>query len=315
VQIVGRVGGHESFPPRYGWLKKGFDAVLKDPGIFSQDYAIVELGVGKNMVRSIRYWCQACKVIETGERGKMVPTSFGWELLSNNGWDPYLEDLATCWLLHWKLFTPPVYAVGWPLAFNASRLDFDVDELGAVMRRVAQEYPRLATISANSYRREASCMIRMYAEGREDWDIVSPFVELELMRRVDRGRVVFEVDTRYSLPPLIFVAACFDYAQHHLAPGQRSISLRRLVYGPNSPGVAFKMTETEAGRYLSDAADSMEGFSIVEVIGDTQLHLEAKPSELLTMALSKHYGVDGAVGGQSMTVPTVDEYGQVAMLF
>ncbi len=314
MQIVGRVSGHESFPPRYGWLKKGFDAVLKDPGIFNRDRAIVELGVGKNMVRSIRYWCQACKVIEAGGRGKMIPTSFGRMLLSDDGWDPYLEDLATYWLLHWKLFTPPVYAVGWPLAFNASRLDFDVDELGAVMRRAAQEYPRLASISANSYRREASCMIRMYAEGQdEDWGIVSPFVELGLMRQVGRGRVAFEVDARYSLPRLIFAAACFEYAQYQLASGQKTISLRRLVYGPNSPGVAFKMTETEAGRYLSDAVELLDGVSMVHVIGDTQLHFEAEPSELLTMALSKHYGVEGATGGPITAVPTAD--GQVAMLF
>jgi hypothetical protein len=46
---------HETFHPRFGWLKKGFDLVKKDPNIFQKDDAPVQLGVGKNMVRSIRF--------------------------------------------------------------------------------------------------------------------------------------------------------------------------------------------------------------------------------------------------------------------
>mgnify|MGYP005841106959 CR=1 FL=1 len=31
---------HETFCPRYGWLKKGFDGVTGDPGVFDRDDAI-----------------------------------------------------------------------------------------------------------------------------------------------------------------------------------------------------------------------------------------------------------------------------------
>ena len=51
--------GHETFPFRYPWLKKGFDAVREDVSVFGRDDAITTLGVGKNMVRSIRHWCLA----------------------------------------------------------------------------------------------------------------------------------------------------------------------------------------------------------------------------------------------------------------
>ncbi len=289
--MAGRVGGHESFPPRYGWLKKGFDAVLKDPGIFSQDYAIVELGVGKNMVRSIRYWCQACKVIETGERGKMIPTKFGWELLNDNGWDPYLEDPATYWLLHWQLFVPPFYAVGWPLAFSRARMfDFDADELGETIRDAAQDHPRLRNISANSYRREASCMIRMYAEDQEsDWDAVSPFTELGLMWETEGKRARFNLNKKHNLPLLIFVAACFSYAQHYLVNSQKTISLNRLAYVVNAPGVAFKLCETDVGQYLLNASKEFDGFALVQVLGDAQIHLEGLPEQMYFEALNKYY--------------------------
>ena len=43
-----KFAGHETFTLRYGWLKKAVDAT----GL--RDDALVTLGAGKNMVRSIR---------------------------------------------------------------------------------------------------------------------------------------------------------------------------------------------------------------------------------------------------------------------
>ena len=48
--------GHETFPFRYTGLKKGVDATLKDPYVFTKDDAIVEMGVGRNMVKCIKHW-------------------------------------------------------------------------------------------------------------------------------------------------------------------------------------------------------------------------------------------------------------------
>ena len=50
--------GHETFPFRYTWLPKGIQAILKDEHIFQRDDAMAQLGVGKNMVSAIRYWCR-----------------------------------------------------------------------------------------------------------------------------------------------------------------------------------------------------------------------------------------------------------------
>ena len=45
--------GHQTFPSRYTWLKKGYDAVTADPFVFSSDFATVALGVGKNMMQEV----------------------------------------------------------------------------------------------------------------------------------------------------------------------------------------------------------------------------------------------------------------------
>lgn len=56
-------GRHESFPLRFGWIAKGLKAALNhDPCTFNREDATVILGVGKNMVASIRYWLQATGV-------------------------------------------------------------------------------------------------------------------------------------------------------------------------------------------------------------------------------------------------------------
>ena len=77
--------GHETFPFRYPWLKKGFDAVLSDGGAFLREDAITTLGVGKNMVRAIRHWCLAAGVLEEGERGELKVSRLGEALAATGG--------------------------------------------------------------------------------------------------------------------------------------------------------------------------------------------------------------------------------------
>jgi hypothetical protein len=96
---------HETFHPRFGWLKKGFDKASEDNSVFSKESAAVVLGVGKNMVKAIKYWCIAFKVVdETRNYGKFIhnPTEFAQKLLGEGGWDPFLENPSSLWLLHWK---------------------------------------------------------------------------------------------------------------------------------------------------------------------------------------------------------------------
>ena len=54
---------HETFHPRYGWFKKAYAEAACDPQAFNAEHAPIQLGVGKNMVRSIRFWGLAAKLI------------------------------------------------------------------------------------------------------------------------------------------------------------------------------------------------------------------------------------------------------------
>ena len=65
---------HETFHPRFGWLKKGFDKAIENPDVFLSEAAPSILGVGKNMVKAIKYWCIAFKVLEEIKRTRSWKT-------------------------------------------------------------------------------------------------------------------------------------------------------------------------------------------------------------------------------------------------
>ena len=82
-----KFSGHQTFVVRYGWLEKGYRFVSDGKSFGSPD-AIVDLGVGKNMVSSIRYWIDVCGIVNGSD-----PSELGQRLLDvKSGWDPYLED-------------------------------------------------------------------------------------------------------------------------------------------------------------------------------------------------------------------------------
>jgi len=102
-----RISGHESFPCRYTWLPKAVRGLQANPKLFCDDErAMVDLGVGKNMVRSIRFGSQVSGMANPVPKGGgHAPAKLGAALLGERGLDPFLEDIRTLWLIHWNLST------------------------------------------------------------------------------------------------------------------------------------------------------------------------------------------------------------------
>jgi len=110
-------GRHETFALRYSWLTKGFQAFHGDKAVFSSDKSTIELGVGKNMVNAIKYWLRATIMLKDSSEG-LEATPIGKAIFSEGGWDPYLEDEATLWLIHWLLVSNCELASAWYWFFN-----------------------------------------------------------------------------------------------------------------------------------------------------------------------------------------------------
>ena len=93
--------GHESFYPREGWLTKGITSLAESPEIFYSANvikAIDALGIGANMVKSLRYWLLYFGLADIVERGQKLQLSeLGRAILKN---DPFIQHKSTLWLLH-----------------------------------------------------------------------------------------------------------------------------------------------------------------------------------------------------------------------
>ncbi|MDY4917491.1 MAG: DUF4007 family protein [Candidatus Cryptobacteroides sp.] len=63
--------GHESFYCKPLWLKKGYDALCNGVN-FSSPKAVAALGVGKNMVFSIRFWMRAFGLCENDTPSRLA---------------------------------------------------------------------------------------------------------------------------------------------------------------------------------------------------------------------------------------------------
>lgn len=281
---------HETFHPRFGWIKKGFDSANKNSGVFLNDEATVILGVGKNMVNAISYWCKAFKVLEENE-----PTNLGNRLLSNNGWDPFLEDPASLWLLHWYLLKPPCYATAWYYVFNQFRqLEFTQDELFNGLSKY-RELLNKSNLAESSLRKDISCIIRMYVpeinskKSISEESIDCPFTELGIIQTIgDAKHYSFKVGHQRNLPPEIVVFACLDFVDS-LGSGQKTIAVSALLYNDRSPGMVFKLTESVLCDMIEQVSLKYDSIALSESAGLIQFSFKSSPKKLADNILDSYY--------------------------
>lgn len=270
-------GGHESFAFRQGWLKKGVDGLVQSQSVFSEVEAIVNLGVGKNMVRSIRTWCLATQVIEEvnkqgASRTKHLRVSnLGEKLLLDDGWDPYCEDPTTLWLIHWLLVSNHEKLSLWRLMFmNFKEREFSSQDIAEFA--LAQSKVRGSNIEASTIGRDADCFIRTYvptrsrqgSSGEEDFDC--PLTELGIILSGSRDRFAFAVGYKETLSPEVFGFALCSFINQQTS-GNLANSVSSLTYEHGSPGQAFKLDEDGLIEISRDLEDKYPEIVIVDVDG------------------------------------------------
>ena len=288
--------GHETFPFRYAWLKKGFDAASADGLAFSKDDAMTVLGVGKNMVRSIRHWCLAAGILEeipvekNSRTFKVQPSDLGRAIFSDEGWDPYLEDLGTLWLLHWQISSSFKRATTWFWAFSFfHEPEFSKEALVTSLLRWASASDS-KQIAESSIRRDIDCFIRTYVPSRQSSTLVledtldCPFIELNLILETgDRHNYQFNRGLQSELPEGVLFFAILDYWSR--MPGTaKTLSLRDLCYQPGSPGRLFQLDEDSLAARLEGLSEWTKGKIVFDDnTGLKQLyrHGEVKPFSIL----------------------------------
>ncbi|MBZ9634599.1 DUF4007 family protein [Clostridium sp. FP1] len=191
-KIKFRLKGHESFHIREGWLRKGLKHVEKDEGFFRNDNVVDVLGVGTNMVKSIRFWLQATglteeKIEKGSKRVQTLSKGFG-DII--NKYDPYFEDMFTLWLIHYKIVTNKELSTMWYLFFNDFKVEeFTKDEMIETMKISMGGLVKNQSYSEKSLMDDCNCIIKTYYLDKKEnknpeESTICPLTELKLIQKI-----------------------------------------------------------------------------------------------------------------------------------
>ena len=237
---------HDTFFIRKGWLNKGMKNVRNDPQVFmgANGNPMDILGIGANMVKALRYWLQAVGLTEEPAAGRKVQnfTGFGTVVYEN---DPYIEEIGTFWLLHYKLATNKTEATAWYYFFNEFKLsEFTRDDFVVQLNN----YIRINDdeVSERSLEDDYNCIINTYVpriksnpeKVQPESNIDCPLGELGLIDIVNKKEKIYKKTTpkKDTLHPLILLSVIVDQAV-----GQREIKISEIQNNSCNAGKVFNL--------------------------------------------------------------------------
>lgn len=294
--------GHDTFPLRYGWLFKAVN-YLKNNGKLQTSNeeivrkAIVELGVGKNMVNAIRYWAESCGVVEQIPSGSSVEhklTDLGASLFEEGvkghpPLDPYLEYSGSIWLIHFLLNFNATELTAYRYFFNYAHVQsFEKTKLLDDFSEDVLHLTRSEHSNAGTLKKDVDCFINTYCTKRvakkagaakvdEDY-FTSPLAELDLLKDAGGGHYIASLQHRPSLPVPVFVYALLRFiAYENKESNATSIDFDSLLSSPLSPGRIFRLSESGLGEKL-DAVEKFTKKQIrwVDSLGLRQVSVDEK---------------------------------------
>jgi hypothetical protein len=268
-----------------------------------EDNAMVELGVGKNMVRSIRFWVEACGMAEPRKEGGLQPTWLGEKVFLHRGVDPYMEDSRTLWLMHWKLASN-VHAplLAWDFMFSRwQEPEFTESRIVKAFVRELESKERAASLVTLQQHFQVFLHTYVPTRGRKgelfEDNLDCPLTELEIIMKVGEtesngssGRrepvYAFQRDDKPSITAGLFVYCVNDFWEKHF-PNEQTLSVRSLLNGQGSPGQVFKIPEENVYARLTELADISGGklvYSDSEALPQVQRLGPVKHGALLAQA-------------------------------
>lgn len=269
-----KYSGHESFACRYAWLPKSLQAIHADPRAFSdEDQAMVELGLGKNMVRSAKFWVEASGMARSTAKG-LEPTALGKLIFGGNGRDRFMEDIQTLWLIHWNLSAHVEDRLfAWDFLF--SRWHEPEFTESSVLRAFEKEVDgRSKRLSSVTLQQHLQVFLHTYVPTRgrkgdiaED-NLDCPLTELEMLiktgERAAEGQTrrepvyAFRREEKPNISRELF-AYCVDDFWTRMYPNEQTLSVRTVVSGVGSPGQIFKIPEQDIYSRLQELPDATQG--------------------------------------------------------
>lgn len=307
--------GHDTFPLRYGWLFKAVNHLNSNGKFSSSDedsirQSIVELGVGKNMVKAIQYWAEACNVISSSRENNLyshLVTNNGSFLFAgenvDDGQDPYLELPGSIWLVHFWLNFNTEQLTAYRYFFNFSNVQhFEKNKLindcyEDSTKLVESELGNVSTIKKdidcflNSYSKKAKTITKKLNNIDED-HFTSPLAELNLVQDNGGGFYISNLAERPELPIEVFTYALLEFFKIETIDSNVStVDFDSLLSKPCSPGRIFRLSESGLGQKLDEVQSFTDGkISWVDSLGLRQVNVSDFAKNNSNLYLNQYYG-------------------------
>lgn len=237
---------HESFSIREGWLAKGIRTIKEDSKVFSSADATDILGIGTNMVKSLKYWMTATCLIEENNRSISL-SKFG-ELIDK--YDPYLEDNFSWWLIHLNMILNIEDSYIYNLFFNKCTMKVfskrDIfEQISQILNNNKLEY------NENILQDEVNMIIKTYSIDEKidnpENNFICPLSELNLIKKVDINAYERIRPDFRNLNYLIVY-----YLMVLLSEDKEYLSIDDLIKLDNSPAKILNLDKNLINEYLDE---------------------------------------------------------------
>ncbi|MBE0364129.1 hypothetical protein PULV_a1695 [Pseudoalteromonas ulvae UL12] len=306
--------GHDTFPLRYGWLYKATNFLNNNGKFTSSDetklrHAVVELGVGKNMVKAIQYWAESTCVVSsnrianTTEHLVSPKGRFLFGDFESEGHDPFLEHITSVWLVHFWLNFNFKDLTAYRYFFNYSHVQhFEKSKLLDDCFNDAKKLVTNDIGNETTLKKDIDCFLNMYVKkykgagkkkGVIDEDhFTSPLSELHLIQDNGAGFYVSNLAERPELPIAVFIYALIEFFNVETSDSNVStIDFDALLTKPCSPGRIFRLSETGLGQKLDEAQTlTQNGISWVDSLGLRQVKVDKTELTNSLDYLKQYYG-------------------------
>ena len=237
---------HESFSIREGWLSKGLLAVKENVKVFSCEESTDILGIGTNMVKSLKYWLFATNLIKD-EKKSIVITKLGNLVLK---YDPYMEDEFTWWMIHINmLLNQEDFYVGNVFFNKCISKNFSKEDV----YKIISEHLNQKKLDFNEkiLVDEINTIIKTYvADNTNDTpenNFNSPLADLELLKRISKDNYERLKPDYRSLNYLVVY-----YLVIQNLDGRDYLSIDELLKIQNSPSKLLNLDKNLFNDYLDD---------------------------------------------------------------
>jgi hypothetical protein len=236
-------GQHQSFYLRTYWLRKAIQQININNRFFYEKNASELIGLGSNMVNSLKHWIVAADICETDKREgdhKVIhqKSQFG-EIFDI--YDPYIELNDTASIIHYHLVDDKEPCTTWYWFFNEyDKASFERDELlNDYISWLNKCYN--SKTSTNTLERDLDCLLKQYYSKNKSSDpeevIQSPLASLNLL--VEKNARLLKRSPNYEeigLTALMYVLLKYN---------QSEVSINEIEKNKNLWGKVFNLNRSE----------------------------------------------------------------------